>query len=268
MPFGLAYAVWSALSLGLFYLAARPLMPRNLPQWVALVSPAALTCLLYGHYGLVYGALWLWAFQGSGVAAALTTIKPHLSLLVAARMLQSRRSLAIAAISTIALIAASILAFGIEPWRAFFTTTFHYQTNLLQSYNPGRYTSMVGAVVAYGVAGQILFALFAAVMLLRRFDVFTAATATFLIVPYAYHYDMTVVCLGFAVLLARSWSRLRLWEKAVAGAAFLAPAIVIIGAWIVPPVLSAGLYLQVRYGGEKVTEEAELSPQARTAAAS
>jgi hypothetical protein len=247
MPYAVAFALWDALSLAAFYLAARRYAGDELPKWVIVSSPAVLTCLLYGHYGLLYGALWLWAFRGSGLAAGVMTIKPHLGLLVAVQMLKSRRALLTAVGTTVILVAASILAFGLDPWRAFFTATFNYQVGLLQSYEWSRYISMVGPIVAYGVVGQILFAVAAIILLTRRFDVFSAATATFLIVPYGYHYDLTVVSFGFSVLLARNWSELQLWEKLVACGAYLAPGLVIGGAWIVPPLLLAGLYVQVRH---------------------
>lgn len=261
LPYPAAFAAWDSISLALFYVAARPYLGRGLPNWLGLASPAALICLLYGHYGLLYGALWLWAFRGSGLAAGAMTIKPHLGLLVAVRMLRRPKALAIAVATALVLIAASLLLFGPATWSAFFTSTFDYQVGLLRHYEWSRYTSMVGPVVAYGIGGQILFALAAIALLLKRFDAFTAATATFLIVPYGYHYDLTVVCLGFALLLARRWDRLALWEKVVASLAYLTPGLVIGGAWIVPPILLAGLYVQVRAGPLEAKPEGETKPK-------
>ena len=257
LPYWLGLLAWNGFSLAAFAWAARPLIPPSLPRWVAILSPAALMCLVFGHYGLLCGALWLLSFRGNGLAAAALTIKPHLGLLVAVQMLRDRRALVAAVVGTAALVGLSLAAFGTEPWRAFLHTTFGYQVGLLDGQRPGLKTSMVTPFISYGLVGQVAFGLAAAVLLLRRFDVFTAATATFLILPYGFHYDLTVVCLGFAVLLASRWDELAVFERAIGVAAFMAPALVTHGSWLVPPILLAGLFVQTRTGTRRACRPAE-----------
>jgi hypothetical protein len=74
------------------------------------------------------------------------------------------------------------------------------------------------AASGYGIPSQVAFGLAAAVLLVRNFNVFTAATATFL--PYGFHYAMPVVCLGFATLIVTRWDVLPSWQKVVACLAF------------------------------------------------
>lgn len=250
VPFGLvsqpvAFWLWNIAS-GLFFTwAARKHLPEGFPVYLAAFTPAALACYWFGHYGLLIGGLWFLAFSGSGVSAALLTIKPHLGLLVAVQMLRDRKALAVAIITTAALVILSAAAFGIDAWRAFFTATFDYQVGLLK---PGAMRVMnltsVSPVLAYGVTGWACFALAATYLVRRNFNVWTAATATFLIVPYGFHYDMTVACLGFGVLAATK--EMRAWERAIIILAFMTPELIIFGSKLAPPLLLAGLWVQVR----------------------
>ncbi|MBW0145608.1 glycosyltransferase family 87 protein [Sphingomicrobium clamense] len=251
-PFGLlshppAFFIWNVAGVVLFALAARPYLPPALPWWAAVLNPATLVCIVYGHYGLLIGALWLWSFRGSGIAAGLATLKPHLGLMIFIRTLADRRQFLIAVVTTLFLVTLSAAAFGIDTWRAFVSDTSAYQSGLFMTPSDGARRSMVVPFVSYGLLGQMLFAVAAIVLLSRHFSVFTAATATFLILPYGYHYDMTVACLGFAVLAASRWETLAWWEKVALLVAFFVPQFVRYGAFIAPPILLLALWLQVRH---------------------
>ena len=86
----------------------------------------------------------------------------------------------------------------------------------------------------------------AALVLSRNFNIWTAATATFLLSPYGFHYDMSVACVGFAVLIFCYWERMPLWQRLIAGLGFLAPIIVQFGTWWVPPIMLLGLFIQTQ----------------------
>src|SRR5262249_45791200 len=79
---------------------------------------------------------------------------------------------------------------------------------------------------------------------------FPAATATFLILPYAFGYDMTVACLGLFLTLHRNWERLTILERGVLGAAFMSPQLTILlsiaGLPLTPLLLLGGLAVQLR----------------------
>ena len=75
-------------------------------------------------------------------------------------------------------------------------------------------------------------------------DPFALATATFLIVPYVFVYDMTVACIGFAILIWRDWGELSFGERAILTLAFLVPNITLGLPALSPPILLLALWVQ------------------------
>lgn len=249
LPYAGAYLAWTVAGAAFFTWAVRRTCPPRFPWLLAALTPAGLINILWGHYGFLYGGLWLLAFQPStraGLAAAALTFKPHLGLLVVPAMLQDRRRLAIAVLGTLLLALASWLAFGAGAWRAFFTDTFAFQAGLIE---PARRDALmflqVSPVISYGWLGWLYCALIGGWMAARRFNVWTAATATFLLAPYAFHYDMTVASLGFALVLMEGRS-MPIWQRVVCVLGFLSPAIVLFGNFLAPPILLIGLWVQTR----------------------
>ena len=255
LPPYVSYAAWDLVSLGAFYLAARPLLPKGLPAFLAVLSPATLICLQFGQTGLLSSALFLMAAGGSGLAAALLTFKPHLGFLVApALLLKGRKPVLIAVAATIVLVVISELVFG--HWRDFLEHAGSYQASQIFDEPTKNIWYIIGVTPAmgYGPKGLVIYGLVSAFVLSRNFNVFTAATATFLISPYGFHYDMSAACLGFAVLLYTYWNKMPLWQRLVASLAFLTPIIVQFGTWWVPPILLLGLFVQTQcFPGVQVT---------------
>lgn len=246
LPVRVAFWGWQALTAAMFYLAARPWLPPNFPKLLAVLTPAALITVGFGQVGFFFGALWLWAFNGSPTAAALLTFKPHLGFLVAIEAARRRQFLLTGAIVA-AILALSVLVFGIGSWQAWLNEALAVQVRDLAPRNYGAWLNkMTTPYIGYGVVGWAVFAAAAVALLVQRFDVFTAATASFLIAPYGLHYDMTVVCLGFGVLLFARWRSMPAWHAFVAALAFLSPLLVGLGTWLAPPILLAGLYVQTR----------------------
>jgi hypothetical protein len=105
---------------------------------------------------------------------------------------------------------------------------------------------MVTPYLAYGLLGWFLFAAAAIMLLASRFDAFTAATGSFLIAPYGFHYDMTVVCLGFGLLLFQKWREIPAWQVFICAIAFLLPLVIALGTWIASPILLVGLFVQTQ----------------------
>jgi hypothetical protein len=245
LPLGLSFVAWLLITGAMFCIAARPYVPRNFPLILALITPAAICNLAFGQTGFLYGALWLFAFEGSAIAAAVLTVKPHLGLLVAAEV-GRRRRLILASVIALAMIGLSALVFGIDSWRACLTglRTNHLHWVQSESYGGWLY-QMTTPYIGYGLAGWLAFAVAALALLVRRFDAFTAATAAFLIAPYGFHYDMTVICLGFGVTLFRYWRSMPPLYTVICAAGFLSPLLVAAGTWLVPPILLAGLFVMV-----------------------
>lgn len=246
LPYDLALIAWTLTGAAFFMWASKPYCPKSLPLWLVVLTPAALVNMRFGHYGFFIGGLWLLAFsKRGGLAAAALTIKPHLGALVAVQMIRNRSQLPIAIIGALLLMVLSALVFGLSAWVAFFTETFGYQAGLISPENKSKLLRMmVTPYVAYDWAAHACFAVAAIILVSRNFNAFTAATATFLIVPYGFHYDMTVANLGFAVLLISRWDEMPAWQRLVCSLAFLSPEIVNFGSWLVPPLLLAALYVQ------------------------
>jgi Glycosyltransferase family 87 len=263
VPYYIALAAWTIGGIGFFIWCARPYLPKEFPPYLVALTPAATINLCNGHYGFLLGGLWLLCFRTldrkpeiSGVFAGLLTIKPHLGVMVVATMLRNRRALTAALVMTSTLVILSIAAFGLGAWNSFLLNTTSEQKLILTSANPTLYFRMMpSAFVAFGkgaagVAAQVLIGTLAIIMLVRnrRWDAFSAATATFLLVPYVFNYDMTVACLGFAIVLKERWGSLSRFERLVFILAFLSPELTYLAAFIVPLTLLAALYVQLRDG--------------------
>lgn len=244
LPLTVSFWLWQAVSALLFYVAARRHLPARMPAILAVLTPAAVVNVTYGQNGLLLGALWLFAFRGSALSAALLTVKPHIGFLVAIEMVR-RRLVLRTAVMVVALVGLSALLFGLAAWHTSLANAATSQFGMITSGKyPNWFVQMATPFVGYGYIGWFLFAAAAAVLLARCFNVFTAATATFLISPYGFHYDMTVVCLGFGALLFERWRSMPPWQVFVCAAAFLSPMLVRAGTWLVPPILLLGLYAQ------------------------
>lgn len=239
LPYPIAFFVWNAVTLALFYYASRPFLPPRL-RVLAVLSPAAILTVIFGQTGFLVGALWFVAFRFSA-AAALLIIKPHMGALAGFRTLANPKELVLGVGLLLAVCLISGLLFG--GWSDFFANTTQARA-LLTGSNVTWVLVETAPGVGYGVYGWLFFAAAASLLLWRDFNVWTAATATMLISPYGYHYDMTVICAGLLLFLYKR-DDLPAWQVAILVLAFLSPAYVrVIGTWFVPPVLLAALAIQ------------------------
>ena len=228
LPYPLALVSWLLLTGGAFAAAARPyLRDAGLPSWLALVAPATLLNVWAGHYGLLIGALWLGAFHllprrpvVAGILIGLMLVKPHLAVL--APLILARRgewkAFAAAGATAAALVAVSALVFGPELWRTYLSVTVGVQGAMVDDVGTYFLTMMptvVPSVSAFGFPGavawtlQILAAAGAIGALLlhmpkeSRSAGLAGGVATFLVLPYAFNYDMTVPGIAALLMLAR-----------------------------------------------------------------
>jgi alpha-1,2-mannosyltransferase len=242
LPYLAALALWSMMSVGAFAFAARPWLARAGlgPAW-ALALPATIVCLWAGHYGLIFAALWLYAWDRlddqpdrAGIAIGLMLIKPHLAILVPLVLVRrgAWRAFAVAALTVGVLVAASVLLFGPGLWRTYLAATTGLQLNLvgassmLWSYMmptlaPALFAAGLPAEVAWGI--HALVALVVTALLLWRLPAerhraaMVTAVATFLVLPYAFNYDLTIVAVAALLLFveaARAGDRPRTWIAA------------------------------------------------------
>jgi hypothetical protein len=185
-------------------------------------------------------------------------LKPHLAVLVPIVLLCRREWTAIAsAAATVAvLLLLTGLAFGVEPWRVYLVEVSHNQAQYIAanlSFAALMTTSAVTGIFRLTGSLSLGFAVQAALGVLAigtvvgaarrgpgrtRELAFITATATFLVLPYAFNYDLTVVAVGalWMVLTARPP-----FESRVAELAFAAPLLGMLTAAVAVPLLPLSL---------------------------
>ncbi|MCL6698903.1 DUF2029 domain-containing protein [Sphingomonas sp. NSE70-1] len=247
VPYIPAYLVWNAATAAFFVWTARPFLPERFPPVLTILTPAALTCFDFGQTGFLMGGLWFMAFRGKWWAVAFLTFKPHLGFL-SILSLRGRKSLMLVVALSLALVVASGIFLGWRLWPAFIEQAIGHGERVGST---KRWLfAGVAPAMAYGFVGWVPFALAGALMLARKVNIFTAATASFLISPFGFHYDMTVASLGFGVLIFNSWNRMPMHHRIPIALGFLSPAIALVGAWWIPPLLLWSLWTQIKYDFE------------------
>lgn len=256
VPYPVALIAWLAGTGALFARAARPYLAKaGLPAWLALLAPASIVNLWAGHYGFLVGALWLFAWHHlpkrpvlAGVLIGLMVVKPHLAVLAPLVLLRRGEWRAMfAAAATVAVLAGvSALLFGTELWVTYLTRTATAQAGMVDDVQTFFATMMPTVTTALAIVHVPTFAALAAQGAVALAAIFVllkylpkdseraglaAATATFLVLPYAFAYDMTVAGLGGLILLKESLADRRAWfVLAAALAAFLPMAVM----WLNP----------------------------------
>ncbi len=273
--YGLSYLLWMGLTGAAFYLAARPyLKEAGLPAWLALAAPAALVNIWAGHYGFAFGALWLGAWRWlderprtAGMLIGLMIVKPHLALLMPI-MLACRgawKAFFWAAGTAIVLVLASGFIFGWDYWLVYLTKTSAFQAAMINQTQEFYLRMMPTVFPAMMLAGfnsaaativQVACGLGAVAALWKWMPKdpmqagLAAATATFLVLPYAFNYDLTVVGLGALIVLHRPDRPAEVGERFALTLAFLLPLLVVpmnnVGIPVAPPALMALLGLLLR----------------------
>lgn len=258
LPYWAAFAAWTLGGAAFFAWAAR----RDVPfaPILAVLTPAAGLNIWNGHYGFLLGALWLLFFRAlrhhpvrAGLIAAVLTFKPHMGLFIGLAALTRWKAVVAAVVGIAALALVSAWLFGLASWEAFFLQTTAKQTEILTRTTEEYYFRLMPtAYVAmgrgtFGTIAQIVVTVVTVGALVRRptLDPFALATATFLALPYAFNYDMTVACLGFAVILYRDWPALDMKRKVALSLAFLTPNLIISVAPLAPVILLAALWIQL-----------------------
>ncbi|HEX2762905.1 MAG TPA: glycosyltransferase family 87 protein [Allosphingosinicella sp.] len=252
LPYPVALLAWLGGTGALFAAAARPYMKNaGLPLWMAVAAPASLINLWAGHYGFLIGALWLAGWHHlprrpvlAGMLIGLMVVKPHLAVLAPFVLLRRRewKAIAAAAATVILLVGVSAAVFGTDLWVTYLTETTRLQAAMVDDTDSFFITMMptvlpslalLGVSVAAGTVVQIVVGLTALSLLLwklprdsREAGLATAA-ATFLVLPYAFSYDMTAAGLGALLLFRRA-----LDDEAGAGYSFAA-----LGAALVPMII-------------------------------
>lgn len=248
-----ALMLFSTISLGIWTVTTRQFVPfKGLAGILFLIaSPAITVCVLQGQNGLITAsllglALILRERERLWLAAALIAVllaKPHLGLAVPVALLAARDLKLFGMISVLGLgfIGITLVTYGHGVWFAFLgntqTVSLALQSGDLWSQQPTIYAfmSLAGAGHDLSIIAQSIVSLAVAGWLwtVWRRDgpaslrIAALLTATLLLTPFCFRYDMGVSLLGLA-LLARHMAT-RGWK--------CGDRLLLAGLWVVPALM-------------------------------
>lgn len=250
-PYELAQFLWMSVPLFLLISLIRAFFRENVTIFLAPIFPGVMTCLTSGQNGIMSAALILAGLLtldrrplASGIFWGLLTYKPQISMPIFVILLLAKKWRALMGMiaTTAALALCSVLAFGLEPWRAFLAS-LDLSTTIISSGSP-LWHRMVTVFTAARFAGfdtayaWLLQGLVAALVLgfvswmwSRDFSLevrgAALAAAIPLATPYLLDYDLVVLILPLIWLLVGPLnSRARATDAIVFIAAWFAPMIV------------------------------------------
>jgi hypothetical protein len=224
LPYVAAYAMYCALGFMLYLAVVRDGEPR--PDHIALLAlaPAAALNIWTGQNGFLTAALLIGGLTQldrrpllAGVLFGLLSVKPQLGLLLPVMLvLTGRWRVIISAAATLAILAAfTTIVFGAKIWIDYFQIAIPVQKQIATEWRGYSITNMptafmnlqlIGAPTSLSFAAQAIVSsvTLAAVVWVfwrPRDPVLSLAffvTATFLVTPYAFNYDM--VAFGWVML--------------------------------------------------------------------
>lgn len=272
LPFTIATVVWVTGTLALFEALARRL-PSSAP-WVAVAFPPVLCIAITGQNGFLTAALvigGLFALPSrpflGGLILGCLVIKPQLGVLLPLAFIAARdwRAFAGATVSSVGLCLAALAVFGLPAYEGFIALVSTTQMQVLTEGAAGweKMTSVYAALRLAGAPSELAIPIHAAVAaaaiallwriwsrdtdLLNRGAALVTATA--LVSPYMYNYDMAPLFVAYCWLVARGIDRrlvVLLWLLPIASLALL-----IGGSWVniapaIPILLLALLYRATR----------------------
>jgi alpha-1,2-mannosyltransferase len=230
MPYMAAYAVYSLLGLLLYLVVVTEGRIKADQLLLLILAPATIVNLWCGQTGFLVAVFLVGGLASldrrpflAGVLFGMLSIKPQLGLLLPVMLVLTRRwrTIAAAAATAAALVAAASLAFGPKVWTDYIHDALPTQTEVVvrtfEHFMVSMPTVFMNARVAgfpmpVAVAAQIVVAAMAVAAVVwtfrrRREPVLSnmlLVTATFLVTPYAFNYDMVVFGWVAMKLLARS----------------------------------------------------------------
>ena len=220
LPFGFGFTAWVALTGAFYVFAARPWMRDRL----ALAQPSVLVNGFIGQNAFLTSGFFLAGLHLlksrpliAGAVLGLLVIKPQLAVMLPVAMIAGRHWQAIAggALSALALLLVGLAALGLESYAAFFAMLSTYTDFVANSRWPWHELASVYALLRYfGLAASIAMAIHVAVAAIAAAMVWQSwrqdrpgkevvlAAATLLATPYLLTYDVVLLGLPVAWLLA------------------------------------------------------------------
>lgn len=226
VPYLWSYLLWSAATWALYLAAVVEKRRAGVTAVVLLLAPASMANFAFGQNGFLSAALLIGGLRLidsrpilAGILFGLLSFKPQLGVLIPVALVAGRlwKPFFSAAATVVLLVAASFVVFGPEVWNVYITETSPFQKALLEHRTglgmfmmptPFMAARILGAEISTGYLVQAVFTLCAIPCVYlafrkqtdRKLQIAVLAVATFLVTPYAYNYDMTLV--SVAVLWA------------------------------------------------------------------
>jgi hypothetical protein len=232
LSYGWALFAWMALTLAGYLLTVRAVVPRTEALMIALAFPAVLVNIGHGQNGfltaaLLGGGLVLLDRRPvvAGILIGLLAYKPQFGVLIPLVLVATGRwqVFAAAAVTVIVASAATFAAFGAESWYAFAESTGFTRHVVLEAGGTGwqkiqsifAAARMWGANIEIAYAAQFAIGALVAASLVwlwrspAAFALKAAALATgsLLATPYVLDYDLVVLAVTIAFLVAHGLDR-------------------------------------------------------------
>ena len=248
LPYLAALFVWQAASLWGSVGVYRALLPGRTALLAGLGAPVVLVCLTHGHNGfltaaLLGGGLLLLDRRPllAGLLFGCLIYKPQFALVVPLLLLAGGhwRAIAAACASAALLVGATLAVWGWPVWQAFLDSLpltrqlviEQGETGWHKIQSPFALVRMWGGPVplAYAVQGAVTVLAMGAVLWLTRaarplLRSAAVCAAAMLSTPYVLDYDLVVLGLGAAFLVADALERGFLpWEKSLLALVWIAP---------------------------------------------
>ncbi len=260
MPYWLSLLAWQGVTLVLYLLSIRAILPDPPPPtvgiksdhlWLLLVLafPAVFINLGQAHNGFLTAALIGAALTQldrrpilAGILIGCLAYKPQFGLLIPLVLAVSGRWRAFAAAAvTVALLALAVtFAFGVDVWSAFLASTKFTRTIVLEQGGTGWFKiqsvfSWVrmwggGLALAYAAQAAVMLAMAAALIWLWRSQAAYPLKAAGLLIgsvlatPYSLDYDLMVLAPAIAYLAVDGCARgFAAWEKTILAALWIVP---------------------------------------------
>jgi Glycosyltransferase family 87 len=217
LPYMAARLLWLVVSIAIYGASVTAWRWPKPLVLLLLVAPSSVVCCLVGQNGMLLAGLLLGGLRllGSrpvlaGAMLGVVALKPQLAVLIPFQLIfgQHWRALGSATIMSIVLLAGTALVFGTELWGAWMTFLLHDGVSMTAG-RGGRLMDMMptvtsgirlmGGTVVQAYLAQATAALLAvwALWHVRGRDDAAAQAClplgTFLVTPYAFHYDLPLV---------------------------------------------------------------------------
>lgn len=225
LGFSAAFAVFSAVAIGLYILAlggwARP-VPGGLA--LAVAAPPVAFVLVTGNASLLWAAALLCALsllargrpRGAGAMIALLTLKPQLGLLIPVALIAGRhwRALLWAAAATAAVVAVFGVGYWTEFFRAMARTTGLFEVHganavtmitwyaFARQFGAGHETALAVQMLSLAAAAGAVGLLWSRRGVAMDLKIAGLCLATLISTPYAYQYELVLAVVA-ALFLAR-----------------------------------------------------------------